>query len=109
MVGKVAVVPIVLSVAVDVAGGESVRNCLNGGTGGYVVVVAAVRVVVVHVAPRVEAAAVVAVLTVIVLRGSTGASPLLESPRTEPSGMGMNALCAGRRLANQAKLRTTPQ
>ena len=44
MVGKVAIVPVVLSVAVDVAG-------------GHVAVVAAVRVVVVRVAPRVEAAA----------------------------------------------------
>ena len=49
VVGKVAVVSIVLSVSVDVPGGESVR------------------VVVVHVASRVEAAAVVAVLTVIVV------------------------------------------
>ena len=54
MVGRVSVVPTVLSVAVDVAGGESVRNM-------------SVRVVVVHVAPWVDAAAVVAVLSVIVV------------------------------------------
>ena len=47
-----AVVPIVLSVAVGVAGGESVRNMS--------------ALVVVHVAPKVEAAAVVAAHTAIV-------------------------------------------
>ena len=65
---KVAVVPIVF----ECCGWCSWRRVgaqhfLYCGTGGYVVVVAAVRVVVVHVAPRVEAAAVVAVLTVIVV------------------------------------------
>ena len=59
--------PNVLSVAVGVAGGESVRNMFLLRSQGYVVGVAAVRVVVVHVAPRVEAPAVYAVLTVIVV------------------------------------------
>ena len=53
----VAVVAIVLGVAVDVAGGESVHNMS----------VLRVRVVVVHVAPRVEAAAVYTVLTGVVV------------------------------------------
>ena len=47
--------------------GSRCATCLHCGTGGCVVVVAAVRVVVVHVAPRVETAAVGAVLTVIVV------------------------------------------
>ena len=52
MVGKIAVVPIVLSVAVDVAGGESVRNMSVLRNWRYVEVVAAVRVVVVPRCPQ---------------------------------------------------------
>ena len=54
VVGKVAPVPIVLSVPVDVVGGESVRDMSVLRAGTYVDVVAAVRVLVVHVAPAVE-------------------------------------------------------
>ena len=46
----VAAVAIMLSVAVDVAGGESVRSMFVLQDSRYVVAVAAVRVVVVHVA-----------------------------------------------------------
>ena len=52
VVGMVAAVAIVVSVAVDEAGGESVRNMfVQRGAGGDAVLVAVVRVVVVHVAP----------------------------------------------------------
>ena len=55
-----------LSVAVDAAGGESVRNMIVL-QGQNVDVVAAVRVVVVHVAFNVEAAGADVVLTVVVI------------------------------------------
>ena len=61
-----AVVPIVLSVAVDLAGGES-ATCLYHRARSYVGAVDAVRVVVVHVAPRGTAAAAHVVLTVVVV------------------------------------------
>ena len=51
MVSMNAVVAIVLSVAVDVAGGSRCATCVYCGTRTYVDVVAAVRVVVVHVVP----------------------------------------------------------
>ena len=63
----VAVVAIVLSVAVDLVGGESMRNMSVLRRTTYADVVAAVRVVVVSVVPKVEASAVDAVLTVVVV------------------------------------------
>ena len=57
VVGKVAIVPNMLSGAVDVPDGESVRNIFVLRDFRYAAFVAAVRGVAVHVAFRVEAAA----------------------------------------------------